>query len=146
VSLSAALETFRGQHVEVRRAVAFTLVEWADGTTVEVLSRIAEADPESSVRGEAIDALGKIGGPQAVECLKTAARQDPAEGNPFADLANRVQAGDQIWLGDGRPSWKSEIFPAKAYRPRVSGNRSRADAARSAAPIPAVRPTVAQAR
>ena len=23
------------------------------------------------------------------------------EGNPFADLANRVQAGDQIWLGDG---------------------------------------------
>jgi HEAT repeat protein len=72
VSLSAALEAFRDQHVEVRRAVAFTLGEWADETTVEVLSQIAEADPESSVRGEAIDALGKIGGLQAVECLKTA--------------------------------------------------------------------------
>lgn len=76
VDLSAALDAFRDQHIEVRRAVAFALGEWADETAVEVLSRIAEADPDSSVRGEAIDALGKIGGLRAVEVLKTAAQTD----------------------------------------------------------------------
>lgn len=77
VSLSVALDAFKDQHIDVRRAVAFAVGEWADETAVEVLSRIAEGDRESSVRGDVIDALGKIGGVRAVEVLKTAARQDP---------------------------------------------------------------------
>jgi len=76
VSLSAALEAFHDQHVEVRRAVAFALGEWADETAMPVLRQIAAADVESAVRGEAIDALGKIGGQQAVAVLKRAARYD----------------------------------------------------------------------
>ena len=76
VSLSAALDAFKDQHVEVRRAVAFALGEWADEDAVEVLRQIAEADSESVVGGEAIDALGKIGGQQAVEVLQIAARHD----------------------------------------------------------------------
>ena len=76
VSLAAALDAFHDQHVEVRRAVAFTLGEWADEAAVQVLCQIAEGDSEPAVRGEAIDALGKIGGQQAVEGLKRAARDD----------------------------------------------------------------------
>lgn len=76
LSLSAALEAFKDQHIEVRRTVAFALGEWADETAVHVLRQIAQADSEPAVRGEAIDALGKIGGQQAVEMLKTAAHND----------------------------------------------------------------------
>ena len=76
VSLATALEAFTDQHIEVRRAVAFALGEWADETAVRALRPIMEADPEPAVRGEALDALGKIGGQQAVEALQTAARND----------------------------------------------------------------------
>ena len=101
VSLSAAVEAFHDQHVEVRRAVAFALGEWADETAVHVLRQSAAADAESAVRGEAIDALGKIGGQQAVAVLKRAARYDRSVDvriravRALADLANAERSASQ---------------------------------------------------
>jgi HEAT repeat protein len=67
----------------VRRKLAFVLGElggrWLDEkvpAAVAALAQIARSDNDPDVRAAAIDALGKLGGPGAVEALEEFARRD----------------------------------------------------------------------
>ena len=53
--------------------------EWADETAVNLLKEIAAADSDEVVRGEAVDALGKIGGSEAVQSLKVVVHRDRSD-------------------------------------------------------------------
>ena len=79
MSLIDALEIFKDQHVEVRRALAFALGELAGANAVQVLRQIADSDRDPAVREDAIDALGKIGGWDAISAIATTARVDPSD-------------------------------------------------------------------
>jgi HEAT repeat protein len=67
----------------VRRKLAFVLGElggrWLDEkvpAVVAALAQVAQLDSDPDVRAAAIDALGKLGGPGAVDALEEFARQD----------------------------------------------------------------------
>jgi HEAT repeat protein len=68
----------------VRRKLAFVLGEvggrWGDEpepAVVRVLAGLAREDSSADVRAAAVDALGKLGGPGAVNALRRVAEQDP---------------------------------------------------------------------
>lgn len=66
-----ALEVFPALPMPARREMALALGDLAGGVAVAELARLATA-PDAEVRLIAVDALGKIGGPQAVTALKAA--------------------------------------------------------------------------
>lgn len=72
------LSELRIRPVEVRREVAFALGEVGGEDLVRPLAELAR-DPVSSVRLIAVEALGKIGGPEAVQVLMAVAKEDPSE-------------------------------------------------------------------
>lgn len=76
--LEDVLQELRKQPVEVRREVALALGEAGGEDIVQALAELAK-DPDPAVRLLSADALGKIGGPQAVKELVFIAQNDPDE-------------------------------------------------------------------
>lgn len=82
--LQAALQALSdaNAHPQVREEVAFVLGEWADDVAVTALKQLVigeRKDAEWRVRAAAVDALAKIGGPDAVEALREVALTDVHE-------------------------------------------------------------------
>lgn len=67
-----ALEVFPSLPLPARREMALALGDLAGGVAVADLARLATA-PDAEARLIAVDALGKIGGPEAVAALEAAA-------------------------------------------------------------------------
>lgn len=76
--LEDVLQELRKQPVEVRREVALALGEAGGEDIVQALAELAH-DPDPAVRLFSADALGKIGGLQAVKELIFIAQNDPDE-------------------------------------------------------------------
>jgi len=75
------LELFQGDiSPTLRSAVAGALAEMGGQEVIPVLKRLAigtERDADAGVRAAALDAIGIIGGPDALAALETAAESDP---------------------------------------------------------------------
>ena len=125
-SLAQLLETLSDPVPVVRSEAAFVLGELGgDETASSALGRLT-ADPNADVRLIAVDALAKIGGPQAVQALVQATQDD----NELV-RARVVHALGRLALGEEGP----EVEPIRETLARVREGDTSAyvrDAAREA--------------
>ena len=81
-AMRPAIQAMLDECPEIRREVAFALGEWlgkGDDLGIGMLILTVQSDPDNLTRIAAIEALGKIGGPLAVQTLTNSMLQDPDE-------------------------------------------------------------------
>jgi hypothetical protein len=124
-NLAQLLEALSDSAPVVRRETAFVLGELGGEMGISTLSRLA-ADPNADMRLIAVDALAKIGGPQAVQALAQAIHE-----NNELVRARAVYALGQLARGEEGP----EVEPIRETLTRIREEDASAyvrDAAREA--------------
>lgn len=100
---ASALQIFPNLPLSVRREAAMALGDLAGSVAVDELARLTSA-PDVGTRLIAVDALGKIGGPQAVAALKAA----------VGDVNETIRAEAVRALGQLTTAEKEAETPEKA--------------------------------